>query len=597
MMIDKQKLLDILTSEIESSTGCTDPGSVCLAVAVAAHTLGRRPEKIDVLVSPNIYKNGVSVGIPGTNRIGLELAAALGALLDEPERGLAILADVTGDIVQQAAAIVSDGRVHVAYGQTPEPLYVRAIVSGGGEEAQAVIRGDYSCVTEILRNGAPVMQAEGRTHGTAVYPLVEYSVQELYETILSIERESFRFLLEDARRNQEAVRRDLEDPELPLGRLLKQRISGQMTGPLAVSAEAQAYTAAGEARMSGLNVTIMAIAGSGNHGITNFVGVLSAAEALGASEEQTAAALAISSMITIYIKAHIKRMTAFCGCGVAAATGMTAAVSYLLGGSYDTAVHAMQTVLGTIGGMFCDGAKISCAYKLSTAASLAVQAAYLAREGCFVPAGVGIIYIILTYIGACGGDYYDLSVPQTTLLSGLVGRVLGGFGKVCMGLAVSLACLTTAIGIGSTGASVINEVSKGRISYKLWMGIACVVGAVFGSFGIQNIINYVTPIFLIMYPICIVLTVLGLVDKWIPNDGVYKFGVAVAGIVSVGDAILAVAPNLDGLRKAMYMIPLAEQGFSWLIPTVIAMVIGGIVYRGKPRYNYGETAVATEEAA
>lgn len=118
MMIDKQKLLDILTSEIESSTGCTDPGSVCLAVAVAAHTLGRRPEKIDVLVSPNIYKNGVSVGIPGTNRIGLELAAALGALLDEPERGLAILADVTGEIVQQAAAIVSDGRVHVAYGQT-----------------------------------------------------------------------------------------------------------------------------------------------------------------------------------------------------------------------------------------------------------------------------------------------------------------------------------------------------------------------------------------------------------------------------------------------------------------------------------------------
>ena len=392
MMIDKQKLLDILTSEIESSTGCTDPGSGCLAVAVAAHTLGHRPEKIDVLVSPNIYKNGVSVGIPGTNRIGLELAAALGALLDEPERGLAILADVTGDIVQQAAAIVSDGRVHVAYGQTPEPLYVRAIVSGGGEEAQAVIRGDYSCVTEILRNGAPVMQAEGRTHGTAVYPLVEYSVQELYETILSMEPESFRFLLEDARRNQEAVRRDLEDPELPLGRLLKQRISGQMTGPLAVSAEAQAYTAAaGEARMSGLNVTIMAIAGSGNHGITNFVGVLSAAEARGASEEQTATALAISSMITIYIKAHIKRMTAFCGCGVAAATGMTAAVSYLLGGSYDTAVHAMQTVLGTIGGMFCDGAKISCAYKLSTAASLAVQAAYLAREGCFVPAGVGII--------------------------------------------------------------------------------------------------------------------------------------------------------------------------------------------------------------
>lgn len=196
------------------------------------------------------------------------------------------------------------------------------------------------------------------------------------------------------------------------------------------------------------------------------------------------------------------------------------------------------------------------------------------------------------------GHTNPLERKRSGLIVGLTSIVaLGSFGKVCMGLAVSLACLTTAIGIGSTGASVINEVSKGRISYKLWMGIACVVGAVFGSFGIQNIINYVTPIFLIMYPICIVLTVLGLVDKWIPNDGVYKLGVAAAGIVSVGDAILAVAPNLDGLRKVMYMIPLAEQGFSWLIPTVIAMVIGGIVYRGKPRYNYGEMAVATEEAA
>jgi len=211
---------------------------------------------------------------------------------------------------------------------------------------------------------------------------------------------------------------------------------------------------------------------------------------------------------------------------------------------------------------------------------------------------LAIVYGGLLYMGACvSTEYTPDSISNANLLLSIIRSSGGQIAIYGLCLSVVLACLTTAIGIGSTGASVINEVSKGRISYKLWMGIACVVGAVFGSFGIQNIINYVTPIFLIMYPICIVLTVLGLVDKWIPNDGVYKFGVAVAGIVSVGDAILAVAPNLDGLRKVMYMIPLAEQGFSWLIPTVIAMVIGGIVYRGKPRYNYGETAVATEEAA
>lgn len=391
-MIDKQKLLDILTAEIEPSTGCTDPGSVCLAVAAAVHTLGVQPEKIEVLVSPDIYKNGVSVGIPGTGRVGLDLAAAIGALLDEPERGLAILSDVTSSVVQRAECIVNDGRVHVSYGCTPDPLYVQATVYSGDNEACAIIQGDYSCVTRILLNGKLVKQATAHSNVADDYSLTEYSVEELYDTVTSIDSAYFRFLLEDARRNLEAAGEDLNMPELPLGKLLKERITDQMSGPLAVSAAAQTYTAAaGEARMSGMNVTIMAISGSGNHGITNFVGVLSAAQALGASESRTATALAISSIITIYIKAYIKRMTAFCGCGVAAATGMAAAVTYLLDGSYETAVHAMQTVIGTIGGMFCDGAKISCAYKLSTAAFLAVQAAYLAISGCFVPAGVGII--------------------------------------------------------------------------------------------------------------------------------------------------------------------------------------------------------------
>lgn len=121
-------------------------------------------------------------------------------------------------------------------------------------------------------------------------------------------------------------------------------------------------------------------------------------------------------MLTIYIKAHIKWMTAFCGCGVAAATGMTAAVSYLLGGSYDTAVHAMQTVLYHRR-MFCDGAKISCAYKLSTAASLAVQAAYLAREGRFVPAGVGIIGNTIEQTFANVGRLNDPGMVATELVA------------------------------------------------------------------------------------------------------------------------------------------------------------------------------------
>lgn len=210
---------------------------------------------------------------------------------------------------------------------------------------------------------------------------------------------------------------------------------------------------------------------------------------------------------------------------------------------------------------------------------------------------LGAIYVILTYIGASGGSKYDLSIPQTVLLSSLIRDTAGRVGQVLMGIAIVLATLTTSIGIGSTGASVVEDVSKGKISYKLWMTIACIAGAIFGSFGIQNIINYVTPIFLVMYPICIAFTVLGLIDKWLPNDGIYKFGVLVAGIVSIGDAILAVKPDATAVANIMHVIPLSEQGFSWLIPTIIAMIIGGIVYRNKPRTYYNAEGPALESQA
>lgn len=388
----EQELLRTLAAEIACTTGCTDPGSVCLAAAAAAHALGCEPQRIEVLVSPNIFKNGVSVGIPGTGRFGLKIAAALGALLDCPEGGLDILSGVSEEMVCRAEAIVAAGAVTVWYEKTPDPLYVKATVYAGDLWAEAEIAQDYSNIISIRKNGAAVFQREQSEEPEGQYPFLNHPVQELYDQILATDPSRFLFLLEAAKRNQEAALQGLNNPDMRLGRLLRSRSAGPGCTPLAVTNAVQAYTAAaGEARMRGMDVTIMAIAGSGNHGITNFVGVLSAAEELGASPEQTAVALAISSMITIYIKSYIKRMTAFCGCGVAAATGMAAAVTYLLGGNYFQAVHAMQTVIGTLGGIFCDGAKNSCAYKLSTAAAMAVQAAYLAMEDCYVPAGEGII--------------------------------------------------------------------------------------------------------------------------------------------------------------------------------------------------------------
>jgi L-cysteine desulfidase len=138
-------------------------------------------------------------------------------------------------------------------------------------------------------------------------------------------------------------------------------------------------------------VPVMAIAGSGNHGIANFLGILGVSETLDSSPEKTARALAISSTVTVVIKAYSSRLSAFCGCAVAAAAGVAAGTVYLLGGSYTDSVNAMQSVIGTLAGMVCDGAKESCAFKLSSSVALAVQFSYLALEGACIPAGMGLL--------------------------------------------------------------------------------------------------------------------------------------------------------------------------------------------------------------
>ena len=389
--MDAELLLSILKKEIERSTGCTDPGCVCLTVARAAAEL-ESVESVQVTVSDNIFKNGISVGVPGTGAIGLDIAAAMGVLLAQHwQEGLAILDHATPDVVARATCMLQEGRIKLHHACTPHPLYVRAEASNTQHTAYAVLMHDYANITEVGRDGAPLFShASTSCSDEAEDKLAQYPVREVMETAQGLSFEQASFLLDFARVNKAAAQSGLADKTMRLGPLLAE-INGTGGEPSPEQQVQLMTAAAGEARMRGLVVPIMAIAGSGNHGITNFLGVLALAESLEADPLQTARALAISSAITIYSKAYIKRMTAFCGCSVAAATGVAAAAVWLMGGNYPQAELAMHSVIGTLGGLFCDGAKESCAYKLSTAATMAVQFARLALKGCGIPVSTGII--------------------------------------------------------------------------------------------------------------------------------------------------------------------------------------------------------------
>ncbi len=422
MPVDIPSLLNLLKSELERSTGCTDPGAVALAVARAARELGTRPETVDVLVSPNVFKNGISVGIPGTGERGLVIAAALGAVIDRCEAGLAIFDSVTPGLLEQARKLVSAGRVLVHYADAPDPLYIRAELSSGGHRARAVIMNDYSNITEVVRDGDVILSSPFAKASEVQNALAGSTLETLFGLIDAMTAEDLEFLLQAAQVNRRAADIGLGDPSLKLGRSLDRR-SSVTPQPFAAMSFAQVWTAAAsEARMAGLKVPVMAIAGSGNHGITVTLGILAAAETLGSPRALLARALARGAVVTIMIKSHVHRMTAFCGCAVAASTGVAAGTVYLLGGDFSAAERAMQTVIGTLAGMLCDGAKESCAYKLSTSASLAIQAAFAAMEGVSIPAGMGIV-------GATAEDSFtnlgELNDPGMLATDRLVLKLIG----------------------------------------------------------------------------------------------------------------------------------------------------------------------------
>jgi L-cysteine desulfidase len=392
IVVDKEMLLCVLKSEIERSVGCTDPGAVCLAVNEATRALGQKPSRVAVIVSPNIYKNGISVGVPGTGMRGLHIAAALGAVLGPGTTGLTMLDRATAGDFEAARDLVSRGLVSVEYAETPDPLYIRAKVTAGCRHAHAIISGDYTSVVEVAVDGSVIFSTAGKEPAAAHETLKDYSLEQLFVAIGHLSLAELSFLLDAAAVNRQAAMAGLASPASSrLGPALS-ALQSDLPVPAAAAYHAQCLTAAAsEARMSGLPVPIMAIAGSGNHGIANFLGILGVSEILHSSPEKTARALAISSAVTVVIKEHSSRLSAFCGCAVAAAAGVAAGTVYLLGGSYTDSVNAMQSVIGTLAGMVCDGAKESCAFKLSSSVALAVQFSYLALEGACIPAGMGIL--------------------------------------------------------------------------------------------------------------------------------------------------------------------------------------------------------------
>ncbi|CDA21227.1 MAG TPA: serine dehydratase subunit alpha family protein [Porphyromonadaceae bacterium] len=412
---ERDFIIRLIKREVVPAIGCTEPIAVALCVSKAARLLGKEPEKIKVLLSANILKNAMGVGIPGTGMIGLPIAVALGALAGNPDYQLEVLKDITSDDVERGKQVIAENRIDIQLKENiAEKLYIEVIMSAGPDETTAIISGGHTCFVYEARNGNVLLDERISAVAEESEEDGSLSLRKVYDFALTAPLEEIDFILDSARLNKAAAEASFKgDYGHSLGKSLRNDNERRVMGD-SVFTRILSYTSgACDARMAGAMIPVMSNSGSGNQGIAATLPVVVYAEENQKSREEMIRALVLSHLTVIYIKQSLGRLSALCGC-VVAATGSSCGITYLMGGGYEEMTYAVKNMVANLTGMICDGAKPSCAMKLTSGVSTAVFSAMLAMEHKCVTAVEGIIendvdrtIHNLTRIGAQGMNETD----------------------------------------------------------------------------------------------------------------------------------------------------------------------------------------------
>jgi len=378
-------LKEFFWNEVKPAFGCTETGAIALAASTASCKLDRGWDKVHLRLSGSIFKNGNSVGVPGTNGgTGNLLAAALGAVAGDPEKGLQSLEGVTAEDVKRAEEKVQEGAITQEVLKDVSTVYVEVQVVGEGGRASTTISGRHESIVEVTYNDEVIYRAEplretsDRDAPDYIHDLKQLDMESLWELASEIDNETVEYLLEGAEMNKAIAAEGMK-------RVWASGVGYHVNkiappGDLLYSIKAHTGGAA-DARMGGAPFAVMSSAGSGNHGITAILPPTLVAENEGSTGRELAEALALSHLITRYIKAYTGLLSPICGCAIAAGSGATAAIVKLKGGSPKQGEVAVANTVASLMGMICDGGKGSCAFKVSTAGAEAYIGAMLALRG------------------------------------------------------------------------------------------------------------------------------------------------------------------------------------------------------------------------
>jgi len=387
----KEVYLQKLKKEFVPAAGCTEPASIALAAAKASETLNAVPERVEIKVSGNVFKNVMGVGIPGSTLVGMPISAALGALGGQSKNGLEIFTDISEAIAEEAKKFVSDRKVQIHMLHDVPKLHVECICYNGDDTSRVIIQDRHENIVSVERNGELIFTKEYKVGQEDEDASETLSIQSIYDFITSVEISELEFLRKGIDLNKKIAEEGLSGTYgLQVGKSMLLNMKKGILSEDIMNKSVMMAAAGSDARMAGCALPVMSNCGSGNQGMSLTLPTMVAAEKLKVNDETMLRALALGLLVSIHMKSFVGQLSALCGVLLSGA-GAACGITYMMGGNMPHLSATLKNMTGSVTGMICDGANSSCAQKISASVASGIQASLLAMSSQCLKSNDGII--------------------------------------------------------------------------------------------------------------------------------------------------------------------------------------------------------------
>lgn len=386
-------LTELIKSDMKPALGVTEPGAIAFAVSTAKAHIKGTVKRVGLRLNSGMYKNAFTCGIPGTSEVGNYYAAALGAVAADPKKGLECLEGIGKAEEEAAGEMIKAGMISVSMSSITSRIFIEATVTGETSEAVVTIQDAHTNITKITENGTVAFEKEAKAaqESKEATPLIhQYTLAQMVEYVNTVSAQELDFIKEAYKVNYELLQEGLKSPKTTYGPYLLKKNGGVLVSEDERKTASLFCNGAIEARVIGLSKPAMSITGSGAHGIIATMPLYAVYKINNYTDEQLLRATALSYLVCMYIKEYSGKLSAFCGCAIAAGTGMACALAWLKGAGAETMEKVINNMASSITGMICDGGNQGCTMKGIVAVDAAFDSVELAMDDVYIYNAHGI---------------------------------------------------------------------------------------------------------------------------------------------------------------------------------------------------------------